>query len=99
MQIVIDIPQGLKKDFETEQWTALSCMEMKEALMNGIPLPKHHGRLIDISKIEEDRIEKDNPIIYLTIDGNYTEAISLDYLNNLPTVIEAEEVEECQRNS
>lgn len=38
MQIVIDIPEGLKKDFEAEQWTALSCMEMKDALMNGTPL-------------------------------------------------------------
>lgn len=47
MQIVIDIPEGLKKDFESEQWTALSCMEMKDALMNGTPLPKGHGRLID----------------------------------------------------
>ena len=37
MQIVIDIPEGLKKDFESEQWTALSCMEMKDALMNGTP--------------------------------------------------------------
>ncbi len=40
MQIVIDIPAGLKNIFETEQWTALSCMEMKDALMNGTPLPK-----------------------------------------------------------
>lgn len=29
VELVIKIPEGLKKDFETEQWTALSCMEMK----------------------------------------------------------------------
>lgn len=46
MQIVINIPEGLKKDFESEQWTALSCMEMKDALMNGTQLPKGHGDLI-----------------------------------------------------
>ena len=51
MQIVIDIPQGLKIDFENENWTALSCMEMKDALMNGTPLPKGHGRLIDANEI------------------------------------------------
>ena len=51
MQIVIDIPEGLKKDFESEQWTALSCMEMKDALMNGTPLLKGHGRLIDADEL------------------------------------------------
>ena len=66
--------------------------KLEFAIKNGTPLPKGHGRLIDISKIEEDRVEKDNPIIYLTIDGNYTEAISLDYLNNLSTIIEADKV-------
>ena len=35
MKIVIDIPQGLKIDFENENWTALTCAEMKNALMNG----------------------------------------------------------------
>ena len=38
MRLMIDIPEGLKKDFESEQWTALSCMEMKNALMNGTPI-------------------------------------------------------------
>ena len=32
VELVIRIPEGLKKDFELEQWTALSCMEMKNAL-------------------------------------------------------------------
>lgn len=41
MQIVIDIPQGLKIDFENENWTALTCAEMKNALMCGIPLPEN----------------------------------------------------------
>ncbi len=38
MKYVIDIPQGLKIDFENESWTALSCMEMKDALVNGTSL-------------------------------------------------------------
>ena len=56
IELVIKIPEGLKKDFELEQWTALSCMEMKDALMNGTPLPEGHGRLFD---------EKD------IVNGNY----------------------------
>jgi len=47
IELVIKISEGLKKDFELEQWTALSCMEMKDALMNSTPLPKGHGRLFD----------------------------------------------------
>ena len=49
---VIKIPEGLKNDFELEQWTALSCMEMKDALEKATPLPKGHGDLIDRNKIE-----------------------------------------------
>ena len=46
MKLIIDIPEGLKKDFELEQWTALSCMEMKNALINGTPLDKHDEEVI-----------------------------------------------------
>ena len=52
IELVIKIPEGLKKDFELEQWTALSCMIMKNALMNSTPLPKGHGR-----KFEEIVVE------------------------------------------
>ena len=47
MKIVIDIPQGLKIDFENENWTALTCAEMKNALMQGAPLSK--GKWIPVS--------------------------------------------------
>lgn len=71
IELVIKIPEGLKKDFESEQWTALSCMEMKDALMNGTPLPKEHGRIMDVDKIikkMEEREEqlKDDRAIYET---------------------------------
>ena len=68
-------------------------LEVLDGVVNGTPLPKGHGRLIDISKIDKDRRESCNPIIYLTIDGQYTEAISLDYLNDLPTIIEEDKSE------
>ncbi len=54
IELVIKIPEGLKKDFESEQWTALSCMEMKDALINGTPLPKGHGRLVDADCVLEN---------------------------------------------
>ena len=64
-----------------------------QLIANGTPLPKGHGKIVDISKIDDDRIESDNPVIYLTINGEYIEAVSLDYLNSLPTIIEADKAE------
>lgn len=58
IELVIKIPEGLKSDFESEQWTALSCMEMKDALEKATPLPKGHGKLKDIDKIINDGISK-----------------------------------------
>lgn len=77
MQIVIDIPEGLKKDFELEQWTALSCMEMKDALLNGTPLPNGHGRLIDA-----DALLRKHPID--------TYPFPSTTINNAPTIIPAD---------
>ena len=84
MQIVIDIPEGLKKDFESEQWTALSCMEMKDALMNGTPLPKGHGDLID-------RNEARDAMRY-TMSGTGYQSMAMDVLNEFytPTIIESD---------
>ena len=50
IELVVKIPEGLKKDFELEQWTALSCMEMKNALEKATPLPKGHSDLIDVNR-------------------------------------------------
>lgn len=53
-------------------------------------LPKGHGKIVDLGKIDEDRIEKDNPVIELMINGEYIEAVSLEYLNDLPSIVEAD---------
>lgn len=80
MQIVIDIPEGLKKDFESEQWTALSCMEMKNALMNGTPLPKGHGDLIDKNEL----IKELSVISYRPVKSQ------MYIIKQAPTIIEAD---------
>lgn len=91
MQIVIDIPEEVYKASQILDVKYEDVIQIPlECISNGTPLPKGHGRLVDISKIDDDMIEKDNPIIYLTINGQYTEAISLEYLNDLPTLIEAD---------
>lgn len=66
-----------------------------KAIANGTPVPKGHGKIVDISKIDDDRMDSDNPVINLTICGECIEAVSLEYLNDLPPIIEADkEVEE-----
>ena len=88
MQIVINIPEGLKKDFESEQWTALSCMEMKDALMNGTPLPKGHGRLIDADKLKEVyKNTEDAEYCKWTLYGVTSE------IDDAETIIEADKAE------
>lgn len=73
IELVIKIPEGLKSDFESEQWTALSCMEMKNALEKATPLPKGHGRLIDADAFErrcmfDSDIEDMQDVIYALRD-------------------------------
>lgn len=51
IELVIKIPEGLKNDFESEQWTALSCIKMKDALEKATQLPKGHGRIVDIGTL------------------------------------------------
>ena len=80
IELVIKIPEGLKMDFESEQWTALSCMEMKDALEKATPLPKGHGRLIDADDLYGQ---------YAYADCNFD--MAMEYA---PTIIEADKESE-----
>ena len=55
-----------------------------------VEVPTPHGRLVDIDKLDKDKMESDNPVMYMTVNGIYIEAVSLNYLDSLPTVVEAE---------
>lgn len=46
-----------------------------QAIKNGVPLPKGHGRLIDADELIKDRVENDNIVILV---------------NTAPTIIEAD---------
>lgn len=94
MQIVIDIDDNLyTRLFDNGVDNYDDAVDMAKSIRKGTPLPKGHGKIVDISKIDNDRIESDNPVIYLTINGEYIEAVSLDYLNSLPTIIKADKAE------
>ena len=88
IELVIKIPEGLKKDFESEQWTALSCMEMKDALMNGTPLPKGHGRLIDMKNLQK--------FVSRYTEYDAIQLILADREDYMPTIIEADTTRDCK---
>lgn len=51
MQIVIDIPESILNTIQTDEMISreqLAVLQMH--ILNGIPLPKGHGRLIDADK-------------------------------------------------
>lgn len=106
IELVIKIPEGLKNDFEAEQWTALSCMEMKNALEKATQLPKGHGRLIDadafITTMEDvSKRQKYKELLtddLLTVDDVFKAIIESLQNEGLaegdsPTLIEADKAE------
>ena len=110
IELVIKIPEGLKNEFESEQWTALSCMEMKEALIHGKPLPKGHGRLKDVDAIVARF--KENKKFYVDSYGGFFQFLPMTYkarcdeidncvsdVINAQTIIEADtEVDDANSN-
>ena len=85
MQIVIDIPEGLRDTFKhEEQWTSLLCADMRDALAKGIVLPKGHGRLIDADKFDV-YILKDKSEEFVDGAGRV-----LAQIDDAPTVLEAD---------
>lgn len=90
IELVIKIPEGLKKEFELEKWTALSCMEMKNALEKAISLPKGHGNLIDVGQCDRKLFYREG--------GGANSLITLktafDMLMSLPPIIETDKEKE-----
>ena len=85
MQIVIDIPQGLKIDFENEQWTALTCVEMKDALQSGIILPENaaNGDIIKamFPNMKVGFITENQIGVYYVKNAPYATVFDLDWWN------------------
>lgn len=95
IELVIDISE---EDFSKAKEDSKHHMldRVWDAVAHGTPLPKGHGKIVDIGKIDKDRIERDNPVICCQVNGEYIEAVSLDYLNGLPAIVDAEEKKESE---
>lgn len=78
------------KEYEKAPFNSLTS-RVYESIANGILLPENHGKIVNLGKIDEDKINKDNPIITININGTEMEVVSLDYLDNLPDLTKKEE--------
>ena len=79
MQIVIDISDGLYADMLTKTYNG----NIFYAVKNGIPLPKHHGRLIDADELKQYKYPIDS---WLCV---YEDVVNVDDIDNAPTILEA----------
>ena len=91
MQLVINIDDDLYKSiighrYKITYQQKCDYEDLKNAIEDGVPLPKGHGRLVDADEI-------DNNIYDLTrsMDLNYGQISEV--VDTAPTIIEADEVE------
>ena len=69
MQIVIDIPESILNTIQADEMISreqLAVLQMH--ILNGTPLPKGHGRLIDADKLWDS---------YHNLDYDFYEALDL----------------------
>ena len=58
MKIVIDIPDKLYNTFHRGNWSATyEGKKIRDIVMNGTPLPEHHGDLIDRTQLYNQTAE------------------------------------------
>ena len=90
MQIVIDIP---KEDWEfiKESDGCRWSRAIIEGVINGIPLPKGHGDIVDISELMDMLCLEDNAY---NRDNNVAELITLEDIDRLDVIIPADKEEE-----
>ena len=89
MKLIIDIPKEEYELVRHENKSFRTELELMNAVANGVPLPKHHGRLKDVdaflSKVKADREHS-------AYSGSWTADDVLTALDNsyAPTIIEAD---------
>lgn len=99
MQIVIDIPEKLKKQIDEGKAVELYIpLWLAYSIANGTPLPKGHGRLIDADSASADLIKHTNAF---KISEVIETAILCQFFNSRATVIDADpcdnDCEHCER--
>ena len=87
MKIVIEIDE---ENYEKNKYGRCPVTVMRKSIRNGTPLPKGHGRLIDVNDLLDDINLEDNDY---NRDINTGEIITLENIDRIPTIIEADKEE------
>lgn len=86
MQIVIDIPDDLRKMiFDQQMFDIAHSYQLAKCVSEGTPLPEHHGRLIDADRLLEYKYPIDSPLCV------YEDVVNVTDIDNALTIIEATE--------
>ena len=100
MKIVIDIPEWQYKSICEEIEASKRCgvvgidPDIHEAIYNGVPLPKGHGRLIDADDLIQDIIDDSQLCIFNSecerIVHDKMVDFAVDRITEAPPIIEAD---------
>ena len=90
MELVIKIPEEKYKWICKNNPNATDDM-IVGAIVHGTPLPKGHGRLIDVNDLLDDINLEDSDY---NRDVNTGEIITLENIDRIPTIIEADKESE-----
>jgi hypothetical protein len=93
MKIVIDIPEYVYEIIKKCGSGAPKAID--DAIVNGTPLPKNHGRLGDLDAVMSDISTSIDAMtnIGMVVDSEYLWAKLNDAIYNAPTIIEADKAE------
>lgn len=87
MEIVVKIPDDMIKSIEQGSFGAkYNIYDLVGCLMNGTPLPKGHGNLIDENELIDEIVQE-------KIDGRYCDVIYAHSIYDAETIIEADKAE------
>lgn len=93
MQIVIDIPEEdyeRLKEYKKAPFCSLTSRTY-EAIANGVPLPKGHGRLIDADRLKP---------MHSINRANFNTVVGIQkWVDDAPTIIEADKEEEINEGN
>lgn len=96
IELVIKIPETLKKIADEEDYKTFSHPVWQAILMeriqNGSPLPKGHGKLIDVDTLEFRNVTVSYGYDWECGESTYAEEeiVRADDIWNAPTIIEAD---------
>jgi len=99
MKLIIDIPEEIYNDIQSRDWKngELIFSEEWKAIHNGTPLPKGHTELVDrqiIADYVHSHIQEINTG-YGDLNQHTNRILRMieDYIDNVPTLIEADKAE------